>query len=297
MTDKMGEKELLEAIMNQQWDVFLDYLEPEIIKERRIPTITYEYEWEGEYETDARHTYPNRENLIHAVIKQYFGEEFPDSKMPSLVKSHDEEAGTYYFQFTGNPVAKTTVEVDDLVNIDWDAQDKVVGLELLMPDSEQSEARQPNVDEVTVYPSGHEPELVAKYESGEQADEVDEELLHRATMSLIKWFHEHREQWEKNELVVSANELVEKILLQSKPNVDEVDEELIQLIEDEIEREKSYQRNSASRIVAKLNAEKIQKVERIKQLLQSRPVVTRDWKGEYFKLRAKLKELGIEVKE
>ena len=51
----------------------------------------------------------------------------------------------------------------------------------------------------------------------EQSDEpVDEELLHRATLSLIKWFHKHRERWNKNELVLSANELVEKILLRSR---------------------------------------------------------------------------------
>ena len=48
-----------------------------------------------------------------------------------LIKSHDPEAGAYYFKFSNKQIAKTTEEVGDMVNIDWDENDNVVGLELL----------------------------------------------------------------------------------------------------------------------------------------------------------------------
>ena len=78
----------------------------------------------------------NRTEQIYAqlrkIVEGHFSEPVQvDEEQIQLIKSHDEEAGAYYFKFTNKPITKTTEEVDDLVNIDWDAQGKVVGVELL----------------------------------------------------------------------------------------------------------------------------------------------------------------------
>ena len=78
MTDKdLTGEELLTAIVNSWWQKLIDYLPEETIKKRQIKTRACDYEWEGEHETDARYTYPNREKLIDAVLMKILEEHKP----------------------------------------------------------------------------------------------------------------------------------------------------------------------------------------------------------------------------
>jgi uncharacterized protein YuzE len=54
----------------------------------------------------------------------------PEPK-PELVKSYDGEAGAYYFKFSQKEISRTTEEVIGFVNVDWDANGQVVGIEIL----------------------------------------------------------------------------------------------------------------------------------------------------------------------
>ena len=63
-------KKLLELILNDDWHDLLMYLTMDEINENGIKTSSEDYEWEGDYEMDARHTFPSRNNLTKAVIKK-----------------------------------------------------------------------------------------------------------------------------------------------------------------------------------------------------------------------------------
>lgn len=63
-------KKVLELILKDDWHDLLMYLTTDEIKENHIATSSGDYEWAGDYETDARHTYPNMNNLIKTVIKK-----------------------------------------------------------------------------------------------------------------------------------------------------------------------------------------------------------------------------------
>lgn len=63
-------KKVLKLILNDDWHDLLMYLTWDEIKENHIATSSDDYKHEGDYETDARHTFPNRNNLIKTVIKK-----------------------------------------------------------------------------------------------------------------------------------------------------------------------------------------------------------------------------------
>lgn len=63
-------RKLLKLILKDDWHDLLMYLTWDEIKKNHIATSSDDYEHEGDYETDARHTYPNRNNLIKTVIKK-----------------------------------------------------------------------------------------------------------------------------------------------------------------------------------------------------------------------------------
>ncbi len=76
--EQMNEhRKLLELILNDDWHDLLMYLTMEEIKKNRIATSSEDYKWEGDYETDARHTFPNRNKLIKTVIKKVLSEVEP----------------------------------------------------------------------------------------------------------------------------------------------------------------------------------------------------------------------------
>ena len=66
----MTEREILKAILKNDWAGLISYLTIEEIEKYRIETGIGEYEWAGDYAEDARYTYPNRNKLIYAVIKK-----------------------------------------------------------------------------------------------------------------------------------------------------------------------------------------------------------------------------------
>ena len=57
-------------ILNDDWHGLLMLLTTEEMEENHIAMYPENYEHEGDYEIDARHTYPNRNNLIKTVIKK-----------------------------------------------------------------------------------------------------------------------------------------------------------------------------------------------------------------------------------
>ena len=61
---------VLMLILRDDWDGLLKYLTWQEIQVNHIETSFDDYEWAGDYETDARHTFPNRNNLIKVVIKK-----------------------------------------------------------------------------------------------------------------------------------------------------------------------------------------------------------------------------------
>jgi len=66
-------KELIKVLMlilRDDWDGLLKFLTWEEIQVNHLKTSPDDYEWEGDYETDARHAFPNRNNLIKTVIKK-----------------------------------------------------------------------------------------------------------------------------------------------------------------------------------------------------------------------------------
>ena len=63
-------RKLLNLILNDDWHDLLMYLTMDEIKASRIKTSSESYEWEGDYEIDARHTFPNRNKLIKTVIRK-----------------------------------------------------------------------------------------------------------------------------------------------------------------------------------------------------------------------------------
>ena len=105
-----------------------------------IPELCkFDTKWKVAIRKIVEQHFENKEydDCVDEMVKHYrrLGQS-PDSEKPQLVKSHDSEAGVYYFKFTDKPVAKTTEEVEDFVNIDWDEQGQVVGVEILMHDGE-----------------------------------------------------------------------------------------------------------------------------------------------------------------
>jgi len=66
-------KRILELILNDDWHSLLLYLPPEEIEENRIATSLRDYEYEGDYQVDARYTFPNRTVLVKEVIKKVLG--------------------------------------------------------------------------------------------------------------------------------------------------------------------------------------------------------------------------------
>lgn len=65
---------ILELILADDWHGLLMLLTIEEMKESNIPDCSEGYEFEGDYEIDARHTYPNRNKLIKAVIRKILKE-------------------------------------------------------------------------------------------------------------------------------------------------------------------------------------------------------------------------------
>lgn len=63
-------KKVLRFILNDDWHDLLRCLTWDEIQKNRIATSSDDYEHEGDFETDARHTFPNRNNLIKTVIKK-----------------------------------------------------------------------------------------------------------------------------------------------------------------------------------------------------------------------------------
>jgi len=70
----MSKREILISIAKGDWERLLSYLTEEEIKQNFIETNLDCYELEGDYETDARYTYPCREQLIKTVIKKMLKE-------------------------------------------------------------------------------------------------------------------------------------------------------------------------------------------------------------------------------
>ncbi len=71
-------KELIKVlvlILNDDWSGLLKFLTWEEIQVNHIKTSSSDYEWEGDYETDARHTFPNRNQLIKTVIRKALSKE------------------------------------------------------------------------------------------------------------------------------------------------------------------------------------------------------------------------------
>lgn len=67
---KIDYRKVLKLILNDDWRGLLTYFTEDEISVNQIATSPGDYEWAGDYETDARHTYPNMSNLIKAVIKK-----------------------------------------------------------------------------------------------------------------------------------------------------------------------------------------------------------------------------------
>ena len=63
-------KKILELILKDDWHDLLKYLTMDEIDKDGIRISSEDYRYEGDFELDARHTYPNRNNLIKAVIKK-----------------------------------------------------------------------------------------------------------------------------------------------------------------------------------------------------------------------------------
>ena len=61
---------VLNLILSDDWSGLLMLLTMEEMKANHIATSSGDYELEGDYEIDARHTFPNRNNLIKTVIKK-----------------------------------------------------------------------------------------------------------------------------------------------------------------------------------------------------------------------------------
>jgi len=67
---KIDCRKVLKLILNDNWHDLLTYLTMDEINANHIATSSGDYEWAGDHETDARHTYPNMSNLIKTVIKK-----------------------------------------------------------------------------------------------------------------------------------------------------------------------------------------------------------------------------------
>jgi len=63
-------RKLLNLILNDDWHDLLMYLTVDEIKANCISPSSESYKWEGDYEIDARHTFPTRKKLIKAVIRK-----------------------------------------------------------------------------------------------------------------------------------------------------------------------------------------------------------------------------------
>lgn len=64
----MTYKQICIAIYESDWEALLADLSQEEIERRRVSTCLSDYKWEGDYSTDARYTYPERDKLIGLVI-------------------------------------------------------------------------------------------------------------------------------------------------------------------------------------------------------------------------------------
>ena len=87
-------RKILELILNDDWHDLLMYLTMEEIKANNIKTSSEDYEAEGDYETDARHTYPNRDNLIKTVIEKVLKGNIWDGVAPEdIIRMKVEDEG------------------------------------------------------------------------------------------------------------------------------------------------------------------------------------------------------------
>ena len=67
---KIDYRKVLKLILNDDWRSLPTYFTEDEISTNQIATSSGDYEWAGDYETDARYTYPNMSNLIKIVIKK-----------------------------------------------------------------------------------------------------------------------------------------------------------------------------------------------------------------------------------
>ena len=110
-------QKILQAILNDDWQILLGFLTKEEIKANHIETDLDEYELRCHFSEDGRYTYPHMKNLIYTVIRKLLNqeEEKKEGSMPEKEK---------FIEFYETKIKKLIDRVQKLRDKDYTDSDR-----------------------------------------------------------------------------------------------------------------------------------------------------------------------------